>query len=230
MKPNDQRNFVHKRFIGAVSGFLGGGLGGAVRGFAEGGGRRRGGAPSSAIKADPCPARGTQLGSRGNCYDPRTQNRDGSPKAGAGARAVRLIQEVLPRGRTGREGLEVAIPLTGVKVSTLGGDPRFGAGAGPYQPMQDFQTVRRCLPGDVLGRDGFCYPKGMISNKQRMYPKGRRPLGTPGELAALSKAASFGRRMETTVKRMQKIGVLKKPAPRRIKAPATSHLLGPGPH
>jgi len=103
---------------------------------------------------------------------------------------------------------------------------RFGAG---LPPMVEVRQHRECLPGMVLGRDGLCYNKSDIKNKDRAYPKGRRPLGTPGELAALAKAASFGRRMETTVKRMQKIGVLKKPAPRRS-PPKTTHLLGPGPH
>jgi len=90
----------------------------------------------------------------------------------------------------------------------------------------DTRQVLICLPGMVLGKDSLCYNKGEITNKQRLWPRGRRPLGTPGEMAALAKAASFGRRMETTVKRMQKIGVLKKPsrggrrAPRQLTAHA----------
>lgn len=49
-KPNDQRNFVHKRIIGAVGGFIGGGPGGAVKGFfGSGGGRSAGNIPKAAI-------------------------------------------------------------------------------------------------------------------------------------------------------------------------------------
>jgi len=86
---------------------------------------------------------------------------------------------------------------------------RYGAALGPDVERI---TVRTCLPGMVLGDDGLCYNKSQIRNSDREHPRGTRPLGTPGEMAALRKAASFGRRMETTVKRMQKIGVLKKPA------------------
>jgi len=100
---------------------------------------------------------------------------------------------------------------------------------GVYAPQEDVRRIRLCLPGDVLGKDGFCHKKGSIPNKEREYPRGRRPLGTPGEMAALAKAASFGRRMERTVKRMQSIGVLKKPkssSRRRITSAAQHHAGG----
>jgi len=92
---------------------------------------------------------------------------------------------------------------------------RFGAA---LAPATDMILHRDCLPGMVLGNDNLCYNKGSIRNRDRKWPRGARPLGTPGEMAALRKAASFGRRMETTVKRMQKIGILSKPAPRKAKA------------
>jgi len=101
---------------------------------------------------------------------------------------------------------------------------QFGAALGP---MVENRVVRECLPGMVLGKDGLCYNKSQLTNKERMYPRGTRPLGTPGEMAALRKAAAFGRRMETTVKRMQKIGVLKKASRGRAKAPAVRRI-GPG--
>jgi len=91
---------------------------------------------------------------------------------------------------------------------------RYGAGMEP----QIFSRIHRdCLPGMVLGTDNVCYNRRDIKNAERKYPRGARPLGTPGEMSALRKAATFGRRMETTVKRMQKIGVLKKPSRPRPK-------------
>jgi len=72
-----------------------------------------------------------------------------------------------------------------------------------------------CLPGMQLGDDGFCYNKGSISNRQRMWPKGRAPLLTGGQMRAISIAATAGRRLERTTKRLQKIGLMKKPASRR---------------
>jgi len=93
---------------------------------------------------------------------------------------------------------------------------QYGAGE---LPMGRSVLTLDCRPGMVLGKDEICYNRRDISNKERKWPRGARPLGTPGEMVALRKAASFGRRMETTVKRMQKIGVLSKPAPRRSKQP-----------
>jgi len=198
--PNDVRNFVHKRIGGAFTGFLTGGIGGAATGFITGGG---GGRPSTRSGGQPV----TRLAAGVRCPQGQTKNSRGvcaTPSPGLVGMAQRLV-------RGGASGFEPA-------------GPRFGANAGgAYEPMIEATSVRRCFPGDVLGRDGFCYARTAIKNSDRMYPKGRKPLGTPGELAALSKAASFGRRMETTVKRMQKIGVLKKPAPR--KAPKQ---IGPG--
>lgn len=117
-----------------------------------------------------------------------------------------------------------------------GGDPFVdadltGAGMpGGVVPFVETRTHRSCLPGMVLGPGGLCYRtgKGGISNSQRLYPRGTRPLGTPGEMACLRKAASFGKRMESTVKRMQKIGVLKKPAKRSAPPRRAPLQLPPG--
>jgi len=101
---------------------------------------------------------------------------------------------------------------------------RYGAA---LAPMSEMRLTRDCLPGMVLGDDNLCYNRRDLKNSERKWPRGTRPLGTPGEMAALRKAASFGRRMETTVKRMQKIGVLKKPASR--KAAPRHRMIAPPP-
>jgi len=213
--PNERRDFVHKRIIGAVGGFVQGGFTGAARGFIRGGGRassRSGGQPTVV---------GRRLGGGG-----RGQFRTGGAiRVGSGRGCTRpLVQDLDGTCRFPSSPADVSV---GGAMSGVAVQGRHGAA---LSPTTDVRTVRECLPGMVLGNDGLCYGKRDIRNRDRMHPKGRKPLGTPGELAALAKAASFGRRMEGTVKRMQKIGVLKKPAPRRIKAPATTHLLGPGPH
>ena len=209
--PNDRRNFVHKRFIRAATSFVTSGFNplAAVGSFVAAAPRpsgRSGGSPAGAV----FPGQGgTRLGagfaSRGNCRV-GTRRIDGvcqRPTPGI----VGKVQRLLPGGATGMEPIPAGDVVMG----------RFGAA---YEPTVDTREVRECLPGDVLGRDGFCYAKGTIRNKDRAHPKGTRPLGTPGEMACLRKAASFGRRMETTVKRMQKIGVLKKPASRKaVRAP-----------
>jgi len=81
-----------------------------------------------------------------------------------------------------------------------------------------------CLRGMQLGNDGLCYNKSQISNKQRLWPKGRRPLLTGGDMRAVAIAARAGKALERTTKRLQKIGLMKKPAPRKaLPAPAHQH-------
>ena len=75
-----------------------------------------------------------------------------------------------------------------------------------------------CGRGMQLGNDGVCYNKAQISNKQRMWPAGRKPLLSGGDMRAISTAARAGRRMELATKRLQKMGMMKKPA-RRAPAP-----------
>jgi len=210
--PNDVRHFVHKRIFKGVSRFVTSGFNpvAAAGGFLEGAderfarpSRRRGGAPTAPARRNLGRRRGTRALAGGGCPAGRTPVR---------GRCVK-VSAILPGGvpfTTGRGG-----------VAVMG---QFGAG---LSPEQESVTVHRCLPGMVLGKDMKCYNRKDISNRERKWPRGRRPLGTPSELAALAKAASFGRRMESTVKRMQKIGVLKKP---RRGAPRArpQRLLGPG--
>lgn len=206
--PNDRRNFVHKRFIRAATSFVTSGFNplAAVGSFVAAAPRpsgRSGGSPAGAVFSPPG-QRGTRLGagfaSRGNCRV-GTRRIDGvcqRPTPGV----VGALQRLIPGGATGTEPIPAGEAVMG----------RFGAA---LEPSVEGREVRTCLPGMVLGEDGLCYNRRDIRNSERMYPKGTRPLGTPGEMACLRKAASFGRRMETTVKRMQKIGVLKKPASRK---------------
>jgi len=220
MKPNDQRNFVHKRIIGAVKGGLTGGVGGAARGFITSGGgrsRRGGGQPLGNTRFTggprPCKANERRFAD-GHCH-------------GAGSGLIQHTREAiamgaLPGGR-GFTGPTSNEPR-GTALVTMGGP------ANGTPPMVEMLERRDCGPGMVLSRhDGLCYDRKAIANKDRAWPRGRRPLGTPGELAALSKAAAFGRRMETTVKRMQKIGVLKKPSRQRRFSPPHRKQLAPGP-
>ncbi len=198
-------NFVHKRILGAAIGFVTGGPGGAVAGALGGGG----------TVAQPLSVAPVRFGrfATGPLADPCFRNPGGSKcKAQRGG---------LPATPGITTPAERSIGITGEAV--MG---RFGAAMAPHV---EHTAMLLCLPGMVLGKDDLCYNKGKngISNSQRKWPKGTKPLGTPGEMAALAKAASFGRRMETTVKRMQKIGVLKKPASRKA-APRSRQIAAPG--
>jgi len=91
---------------------------------------------------------------------------------------------------------------------------QYGAGEVPGNLVVNRAICRR---GMVLGNDGVCYNRSQISNKEREWPRGRRPLLTGGDMRAISTAARAGKRLEGATKRLQKIGLMKKPSPRRVK-------------
>ena len=86
---------------------------------------------------------------------------------------------------------------------------QFGAALVPGSKIVDRAI---CLRGMVVASDGLCYNKSQIKNSDRMWPRGRRPLLTGGDMSAIAKAARAASRLERTTKRLQKIGLMKKPA------------------
>ena len=104
----------------------------------------------------------------------------------------------------------------GVGAAVMG---RYGAALEPGSQIVDRAI---CLKGMQLGDDGLCYNKSQITNKQRMWPAGRKPLLSGGDMRAISIAARAGRRMELATKRLQRLGMMKKPA-RRITAGRHAH-------
>ena len=96
---------------------------------------------------------------------------------------------------------------------------RYGAALEPGSRIIDRAI---CLRGMQLGDDGLCYNKAQITNKQRMWPAGRKPLLSGGDMRAISIASRAGRRMELATKRLQRRGMMKKPA-RRITSRAHAH-------
>jgi len=89
---------------------------------------------------------------------------------------------------------------------------RFGAGLLP-QVRQG--VTLRCPRGAVLGIDSICYNRKDLDNDERKWPRGRRPLLTGGDLNAITRANRAARRVEATTKRLQSMGMMKKPASRR---------------
>lgn len=74
-----------------------------------------------------------------------------------------------------------------------------------HVPERKNVSVRRCGPGFVLGKDRWCHPKGSIANKERLYPKPPRPLGTRTEMKAITVAGQFARRLKTKKKTLKKL-------------------------
>lgn len=104
------------------------------------------------------------------------------------------------------------------------GDAVMGRYGAALQPgiMEIERSV--CLRGMQLGNDGLCYNKGQISNTQRMWPRGRRPLLTGGDMRAIGIASRAGAKLERTTTRLRQLGMMKAlPKPRKAKAPAHHH-------
>lgn len=97
---------------------------------------------------------------------------------------------------------------------------QYGAGLIPGSQVIDRAV---CLKGMQLGNDGVCYNKSQITNKQRMWPAGRKPLLSGGDMRAINIAARAGKRLEGTTKRLQKLGMMRKPARARASSRPTQH-------
>ena len=106
-------------------------------------------------------------------------------------------------------------PTSPLGASTMFGEAVMGQYGAALVPGSQIIDRATCPRGTQLGKDGLCYNKSAITNKQRMWPAGRKPLLTGGEMGAISTAARAGRRMELATKRLQKMGMMKKPASRR---------------
>ena len=228
-RPGDRRGFVHKRIGRAVGGFVKGGPLGAVTGFltpprpaarpvAPRSETARTSLSSAAGKDN---ARMVKFGGGGGTILDRAKGflgfnggngngDDGCVRPfrrdpGSGKCKIFVGDRAGPNG-----GREVGEAVMG----------RYGAGLEP-----GIMTIDRavCLPGMQLGDDGLCYNKSQISNKQRMWPRGRRPLLTGGQMRAISIAAGAAKQVSGATKRLQSLGLLKKPTTRR--APKTTAVV-----
>jgi hypothetical protein len=211
-------NFVHRRLIGAVGGLMGGGgITGAVSGFMGGGGngasKPMGGFGGQDSRCAP-----------GSFYDDRLGSCRFIASVTAAERAGGIGSLMLAANPLNLSGSPKCIPpfrrnpLTGSCEIFLGDRPgpdtmptngmangHPGLHAGDHNPFTTEVQVRRCLPGHVLGVDNLCHSKRDIRNSDRKYPKPRRPLGTSGDLNAVTKATSFGRRLVANKKRIRRL-------------------------
>jgi len=198
-RPGDERGFIHKKILGFVSkaaSFLPiPGVIGDVAGALSGGG---GFAPRQSIcppGTPGCPGgggggvvpgdfTGAQPCPRGTVPDPLGRDFCVSPKSGIGQRTGAAFPDEFGDAVTGR----------------------FGAG---LQPLQFDVLTRRCPRGAVLAVDGLCYNRRDIRNSERMWPKGRAPLLTGGEMRCISIASRAAKKLETKEKQLRKMGMLK---------------------
>ena len=241
---DNERGFLHKSFIGrAVGGVVGGALG-AIPGISQAIGTVRGlvGAikgPARPVISRTRTARPSLAGAQGKEFGRQLKLGTGAmgitgQPGGNGFTTGQFGGIALPQHpRNGRpRGSEFCQPgfvwnaelgtcvAVGSPVAARfgGGQPVLGQhGAGMVAGSQIVDRAT-CPRGMLLGNDAVCYNKGQIRNNQRMWPAGRKPLLTGGQMNAISIAARAGRRMELATKRLQKMGMMKKPAPRLRRA------------
>lgn len=217
MKPNDVRGFVHKRIARGITSFVGSGFN-PIAGI--------GGFVAPSVPSRPKFSRADLVGTRVHVGHGHTRSTSGhqwmSPELVAASGAVPGMALAAPDPCPGTTNVMIGgrcvdplaafpggRPLTS-PIQTGGGEAvmgRFGAG---LVPQQRTITTAVCLPGMVLGKDDLCYNKRDIPNRDRMWPKGRAPLLTGGEMRAISTAARAAGKLTRTKKRLEKIGLMKK--------------------
>jgi len=232
-RPGDVRGFVHKRLLGLGQKFLGSGVGSFISTlvksparptlpreqtarptFAGAGGKEFG----RSLKFGEGPGLATTVAVP-RAFAPGVECRPPSrinPDTGRcevptpGFRAG--LQRLLPGGETGFG------PAPRTRVGPVGDAVmgQFGAALEPGVMMIERSV---CLKGMQLAKDGLCYNKGAITNKQRMWPRGRRPLLTGGDMRAIAIAHRAGTKLDSTTTRLRELGMMRQlPKPRRSKA------------
>lgn len=228
--PNERRHFVHKRLLGAAKGFVTSGfnplsaVGGFLRSPAPPPVRRP--APRSTV-ARPSRASASQKDAGRSAKFANLARLPGVN--GQAFRGTDLVPTCSPpRFRIGNRCVDPRAVLPGgIPFTTAFEDPaemmgatavggavmgRFGAGLTPGSRIIDRAV---CLRGMVLGEDGICYNRTQIKNSERMWPRGRRPLLTGGDMRAISIASRAASRLTRTAVRLQEIGLIKKPVARK---------------
>ena len=221
----------------------------AALGIIGGGGRVRrqlqfaGGGGGGGAGGGGCPP-GSWRDSQGRCRLDRGANTPTNPIriAGTGTDAAAVWKEFGDTGaRTTQATAATCIPPARLDPRTgecrvfLGeqsgrddvpmGETVMGKYGAAYIPGSMVVDRAVCLPGDVVGKDGFCYAKRSLSNKERLWPRGRQPLLTGGEMRAISIASRAAHRFARTQKRLEHIGMIKRPATRRALPRPHQHAL-----
>jgi len=190
-RPGERRNFIHKRIIGAVGGFLTGGPAGAISGAVFTGSDRGAGLGGSDSTAR---SRRRDASLRNFCATatPPLTPSDAARCRNAGLQAgatptpgiVGAVQRILPGGATGFEASF--------------GEAVMGPFGAALVPVTFERTVSRCLGGMVLagppGGPYLCYNKGTRGVAAfRKWPPGTKPFLTGGDVKCLRRANTLRR-------------------------------------
>jgi len=194
-------NFVHRRVLGAIGGFVTGGPGGAASGFFGGVGGANGGAGTTTAAerralgpdvGNTCRPPYVRHPTTGRCTLDRADTGVGTdvgtrPTEGWRARFERFF----PGGET---GTEVATEGYGDAVIGAFGIPALEpAIVGAVQRRDGTMApIRRCPPGLVLATDELCYAKGTkgLAAHRKWKPSGACFL-PPRDVKALRRAVAI---------------------------------------
>ena len=234
-RPNDRRGFLHKSFIGrAIGGVAKRVIGatpiGAVATTALSIGSSIFRRPARPVAPRTTTARPSLAGAQGKEEARRLKFPELAPSSLV---STNLVARRIPFGGGGspcrpaesarccelRNGdftqqrqyqRECVAPPAGNGAAPTGvGDAVMGQYGAALEP--GVMAIERsvCLPGMQLAKDGLCYNKGAITNSQRMWPRGRRPLLTGGDMRAIGIAARAGSKLDRTTKRLRALGMMK---------------------
>ena len=218
-RPCDQRAFLHKKIFGGISKIAGlAGLIGipgasAVSKITGGFGRRRPPPPAAfqpQLFAPPPPVQVIPT-----TFAPRPfttvvpGNLPFGGGGGGGGNGAGPCPPPLQRSPAGN----CIYPGSPRGAEVFGGNVIAGQYGAGYVAGSRIVDVAQCPRGTVLGKDGVCYAN--LANKNRLYPRGRRPLLTGGDMRAISRARTAGNRLANAKQDLLAIGMLKAAGPRK---------------
>jgi len=211
----DEGGFVHKRIFGGIKGAVtsvlkgGSPIAGGIRGFVGPTGTSL--VPQAAAGCPP----GFTVGPSGNCVESKVAAFRFARARGPEDLALFQFREERERKQAFGAASIVGRPQAGVEEQLLPfGEAKMGRFGAGLKPAVFSQQRRACPRGSVLGApeaDGssLCYNKRDISNRERAWPRGRRPLLTGGEMRAISIASSAATKLEKKQKQLVKLGLMK---------------------
>ena len=217
-RPGDQRAFLHKKIFGGIRkiagiaagiGIPGAGIVSGITGRVAGRGvpksRGFGRRPGRPPMAQLFPSTFLPL--------PSATTIPGLPiQGGTGVLPVAGLPDCPPPLRRNTQGLCVGT-TSPFGAQEFGGEVIAGQYGAGFIAGSRIVDVATCPRGTVLGKDQICYAN--LANKNRLYPRGRRPLLTGGDMRAISRARTAGNRLANAKQDLLAIGMLKAAGPRK---------------
>lgn len=249
--PNERRNFVHKKIIGAVKGFATGGVTGAVSGFVTSGGSSRRGKsprPSDQLVVLPISGRAPPDITRRHFHPDLNVTHEAHIAAPASFAApsasgpcppgeFAVLGQCVDFLGTGSQGFGIRSQTAGGTAMAQGTGQAvvgsFGMPAMIPEVVGSIQRrdgtvvpIRRCGSRMVLGTDDLCYPKALLPrrSKFRKWRAAPRPAVSAADTKAIRQA---GRAKDRVLNLAKDVGLFaSKTKPKTLpKAPPHPHLL-----